>query len=82
MLFLTSCAKTQYVTRTVYVREPVPVDYLQLTPTPGPEVNVIGHCPDYVEVLKNTLTACNNDKLDVKDWDQVQGEKVQRMNAQ
>jgi len=43
---------------------------------------VIGYCPDYVEVLKDTITACNDDKLDVKDWDQVQAEKVQRMNAQ
>jgi hypothetical protein len=82
MLFLTSCAETQYLTRTVYVREPVPAEYLQPTPTPGPEVNVIYYCPDYVEVLKDTITACNDDKLDVLDWDKDQAEKVQRMNAQ
>nr|BBJ03796.1 hypothetical protein YBY_16440 [Marinobacter nauticus] len=69
------------MTRTVYIREPVPANYLQLTPTPGPEVNVIERCPAYVEVLKKTITACNDDKLDIQDWDQVQAEKVQRMNA-
>ena len=43
---------------------------------------MIGYCPDYVETLKKTIKACNDDKLDVLDWDQVQAEKVQRMNAQ
>lgn len=43
---------------------------------------MIYYCPDYVEVLKDTITACNDDKLDVLDWDKDQAEKVQRMNAQ
>lgn len=43
---------------------------------------MIYYCPDYVEVLKDTITSCNDDKLDVVDWDKDQAEKVQRMNAQ
>ncbi|WP_396623069.1 hypothetical protein [Marinobacter sp. W-8] len=58
------------------------MEYLQPTPTPGPEVNAIYYCPDYVEVLKDTITACNDDKLDVLDWDKDQAEKVQEMNAE
>ena len=58
------------------------MEYLQPTLTPGPEVNVIGYCPSYVEVLKNALGYCNDDKADVREWDQVQADKVQGMNAQ
>lgn len=79
MPFLTSCAETRYLTRTVYVREPVPAEYLQPTPTPGPAVNVIGYCPDYVEVLKDAITACNDDKLDVQEWDRVQADSLRGM---
>jgi hypothetical protein len=43
---------------------------------------VIGYCPDYVEILKDTITSCNDDKQDAVDWDKDQAEKVQRMNAQ
>ncbi|RBP74093.1 hypothetical protein DET64_105219 [Marinobacter nauticus] len=81
IFLLTSCAETQYLTRTVYVREPVPAEYLTPTPTPGPKVNVIDYCPDYVETLKKTVKVCNDDKLDVLDWDKAQAEKVQEMNA-
>lgn len=42
---------------------------------------MIGYCPDYVEVLKDTITACNDDKLDVLDWNKAQAVKVQGMNA-
>jgi len=80
MLFLTSCAETQYLTRTVYVRDPVPAEFLTPTPTPGPEANVISYCPSYVEVLKDTIKACNDDKADVLSWDQSQAQKLQELN--
>lgn len=80
MLFLTSCAETQYLTRTVYLRDPVPAEYLTPTQTPGPEANVISYCPSYVEVLKDTVEACNDDKADVRGWDQSQAAKLQELN--
>lgn len=80
MLFLTSCAKTQYLTRTVYVRDPVPAEFLTPTPIPGPEANVISYCPSYVEVLKDTIEVCNDDKADLQSWDQSQAEKLRGLN--
>ena len=74
MLFLTSCAETQYVTRTETVRQRVPAEYLQPTPIPGPEVNLIYYCPDYVEVLKDTVGQCNDDKADALEWSKRGGE--------
>src|SRR5690606_41652809 len=61
---------------TLSLHDALPI--LQPTPTPGPEVNVIGYCPDYVEVLKDTITACNDDKLDVLEWED---RKSTRLNS-
>lgn len=75
MLFLTSCAETRYLTRTEIVRERVPAEYLEATVIPGPEVNVIGYCPEYVEVLKSTVGECNADKADARAWNEREGTK-------
>lgn len=67
MLSLTSCAGTQWMTRTEYVREQVPVSYVQPTPIPGPPP-LISQCPNYVETLKHQIMSCNSDKRDVIEW--------------
>jgi len=41
---------------------------------------VISYCPSYVEVLKDTIKACNDDKADVLSWDQSQAQKLQELN--
>lgn len=44
----------------------VPGEYLVDTPIPGPP-RLIEECPAYVEVLKKTIGACNDDKADARD---------------
>ncbi|AYP29031.1 hypothetical protein AS1_51 [Marinobacter phage AS1] len=41
---------------------------------------MISYCPSYVEVLKETIEACNDDKADVRSWDQSQAQKLQELN--
>lgn len=66
MLFLTSCAETRYLTRTERVLVKVPAEYLVDTQIPGPP-RLIEECPAYVEVLKDTIGECNDDKADARD---------------
>ena len=66
-LFMSGCGPAQWLTRTEYVKEQVPQDYLVPRTLPAPPRR-IDWCPVWAEQLKKVATACEGDKDDVRAW--------------
>jgi len=79
MVFLTSCGSTQYLTRTEYVRQAVPAEYLIDRELPAPSKQ-IDQCPGWAERVKAVALACEGDKDDIQAWDKDQAERVNQLN--